>query len=165
MKRTLASLLLTLSIAPIGVFSEPIFAPALGMEADVALHADTIWYANVQAPVMWTDLGFLGASLVPSFSANSSGFHGHLSVEGMIVLPPGNRTGSRILLHAGAGLGGYQHSGLSEIVPLATFGLSLLADHVHLKLNATSMVMTKYYANIDTFTSLTIGYCFPNERN
>ena len=152
-------LLAILILLPIsGLLADPIIVPSVGVQADIALEQKTIWFVKVQVPIMWTDLGTFGVSLVPDFAFNGTDFHGSLGVEGTFALPLRESEGADVFLHSGVGLAGYRHDGRSEILPQATCGASLLIHQAYVRLSAETMVMTKYYRNIDTFASLMVGY-------
>ncbi len=157
MKR-LHIILFALILLPAGIFASPCIVPSAGINVDVALQESPIWYASLQVPIMWTNQGLVGFSLVPSFSFNTADFQGFLTAEGMFVFPLEENGKIRLLLHSGIGLGGYRHSGRSEILPQLTCGTTLQIHRFFIRLSAEAMIMTKYYRNVDTFGTVLVGY-------
>ena len=64
----------------------------------------------------------------------------------------------------GGGIGGYSHDGRAEFTPLFSAGMSVLFHRFYFRIAGTGVLKTKYFRDVDSSISLTLGYRLGNRK-
>ncbi len=124
-----------------------------------------LWFMTLRVmPVLWMDSGVIGFSVVPSFSFGGSGVHGFLTLEGLIVFSLSHEKSIDLLLSAGGGVGGYYHDGQGEMTPVFDCGVSFLFNRLYLRMAGVGTMKFKYFKDVDTSITVTLGYRLGNKN-
>jgi len=165
MKKTKVCILVFLSTSLIceSVIAESLYCPSVGVEVDIAVHENPIWFFNAGMPILFTGDSLFGLSVTPSFSFNSSMISGFIAFEGLLVLPLVQERAD-LILGIGGGVGAYSGFGLSELLPVLTGDASLMIENLYLRFALNIMVKNKYYSDLDSSLLVSIGYAIGGEK-
>lgn len=147
-----------------GRFPGPLFCPSAGVDVDIAVSVPAIWFGTINMPVIWKNQGQLGFSVVPSFSFGGTGVHGYIIAESLLVFSLSRSRPIDIILGVGVGAGGYYHDELGEFTPVFDCSVSFLFNRIYLRLAGVGVFKFKYYRDIDSSVSVTIGYGLGNRN-